>query len=132
MAACVRLKPNITTDDLIVPRNNLSQLVLGVREICAKYGLTVCMVGHVGDGSVHPQIPIDYADTEEYARFKKAKGEIYELTARLGGLISGEHGIGMLKREAIGLVINETALEYMRKIKKTLDPNNILNPYKIF
>ena len=71
-------------------------------------------------------------DTEEYARFKKAKGEIYELTARLGGLISGEHGIGMLKREAIGLVINETALEYMRKIKKTLDPNNILNPYKIF
>ena len=69
MAACVRLKPNITTDDLIVPRNNLSQLVLGVREICVKYGLTVCMVGHVGDGSVHPQIPIDYADTEEYAGY---------------------------------------------------------------
>ena len=132
MAACVRLKPNITTDDLIVPRNNLSQLVLGVREICAKYGLTVCMVGHVGDGSVHPQIPIDYTDEEEYARFKKAKSEIYKLTAELGGLLSGEHGIGMLKREAIGLVINETALEYMRKIKKTLDPNNILNPYKIF
>ena len=132
MAACTRLKPNVTTDDLIVPRENLSKLVLGTREICAKYGLTVCMVGHVGDGSVHPQIPIDYSDTEEYARFKKAKGEIYQLTAQLGGLLSGEHGIGMLKREAIGLVINETALEYMRNIKKTFDPNNILNPYKIF
>ncbi len=132
MAACTRLKPNVTTDDLIVPRENLSKLVLGTREICEKYGLTVCMVGHVGDGSVHPQIPIDYSDKEEYARFKKAKGEIYQLTAQLGGLLSGEHGIGMLKREAIGLVINETALEYMRNIKKTFDPNNILNPYKIF
>ena len=60
MGACARLKPNVTTDDLIVPRGNLSKLVLGVREICAKYNLTVCMVGHVGDGSVHPQIPIDY------------------------------------------------------------------------
>ncbi|MCM1009666.1 MAG: FAD-binding protein [Fusobacterium sp.] len=132
MAACTRLKPNVTTDDLIVPRENLSKLVLGTREICENYGLTVCMVGHVGDGSVHPQIPIDYSDEEEYLRFKKAKGEIYELTARLGGLLSGEHGIGMLKREAIGLVINETALNYMREIKKTFDPNNILNPYKIF
>lgn len=132
MAACTRLKPNVTTDDLVVPRENLSKLVLGTREICAKYGLTVCMVGHVGDGSVHPQIPIDYSDEEEYLRFKKAKSEIYELTARLGGLLSGEHGIGMLKREAIGLVINETALNYMRQIKKTFDPNNILNPYKIF
>ena len=132
MAACTRLKPNVTTDDLIVPRENLSKLVLGTREICEKYGLTVCMVGHVGDGSVHPQIPIDYSDEEEYLRFKKAKSEIYELTARLGGLLSGEHGIGMLKREAIGLVINETALNYMRQIKKTFDPNNILNPYKIF
>lgn len=132
MAACTRLKPNVTTDDLVVPRENLSKLVLGTREICAKYGLTVCMVGHVGDGSVHPQIPIDYSDEEEYLRFKKAKSEIYELTARLSGLLSGEHGIGMLKREAIGLVINETALNYMRQIKKTFDPNNILNPYKIF
>lgn len=132
MAACTRLKPNVTTDDLIVPRENLSKLVLGTRKICEKYGLTVCMVGHVGDGSVHPQIPIDYSDEEEYARFKKAKGEIYHLTAELGGLLSGEHGIGSIKREAIGLVINEVALDYMRQIKKTFDPNNILNPYKIF
>lgn len=132
MSACTRLKSNVTTDDLIVPRENLSKLVLGVRKICEKYGLTVCMVGHVGDGSVHPQIPIDYSDEEEYARYKKAKSEIYRLTAELGGLLSGEHGIGRLKREAIGLVVNDVALDYMRQIKKTFDPNNILNPYKIF
>ena len=117
---------------MIVPRKNLAKLVLGIREICEKYGLTVCMVGHVGDGSVHPQIPIDYSDKDEYRRYKLAKNEIYELTASLDGLLSGEHGIGSLKREHISKVINPAALNCMRAIKKTLDPNNILNPYKIF
>ena len=132
MAACAKLKPNVTTDDVIVPRENLEALVLGIREICEKYNLDVCMVGHVGDGSVHPQIPIDYADEDEYKRHKLAKGEIYDLTAKLGGILSGEHGIGAEKRNHIHKVVNSVALDYMRKIKKTLDPNNILNPYKIF
>ena len=132
MGACAKLKPNVTTDDVIVPRENLSDLVLGIREICEKYNLTVCMVGHVGDGSVHPQIPVDYNDEDEYKRYKLAKGEIYDLTAKLGGILSGEHGIGSEKRNHIHKVINSVALDYMRQIKKTLDPNNILNPYKIF
>ena len=132
MGACAKLKPNVTTDDVIVPRKNLAALVKGIRAICEKYNLTVCMVGHVGDGSVHPQIPIDYGDEDEYRRFKLAKSEIYELTASLDGILSGEHGIGADKREHISKVINETALNYMRQIKKTLDPDNILNPYKIF
>lgn len=132
MGACAKLKPNVTTDDVIVPRGNIAELVLGIREICAKYDLEVCMVGHVGDGSVHPQIPIDYRDEDEYKRYKLAKSEIYELTARLDGILSGEHGIGSEKREHIHKVVNPLALEYMRTIKKTFDPNNILNPYKIF
>lgn len=132
MGACAKLKPNVTTDDVIVPRENLEKLVLGIREICKKYDLEVCMVGHVGDGSVHPQIPIDYTDEDEYNRYKLAKSEIYDLTAQLGGILSGEHGIGTLKRNHIGKVVNPVALEYMRQIKKTFDPNNILNPYKIF
>ena len=102
------------------------------RNICEKYGLDVCMVGHVGDGSVHPQIPIDYRNEDEYNRFKLAKSEIYDLTARLGGILSGEHGIGVLKRDYINMVVNPLALEYMRTIKKTFVPENILNPYKIF
>lgn len=132
MGACAKLKPNVTTDDVIVPRKNLEALVLGIREICEKYHLDVCMVGHVGDGSVHPQIPIDYSDKDEYRRFKLAKNEIYELTARLDGILSGEHGIGSVKREHISKVINAEALNCMRTIKKVFDPNNILNPYKIF
>lgn len=132
MGACAKLKPNVTTDDVIVPRENLEALVLGIRAICEKYNLDVCMVGHVGDGSVHPQIPIDYNDEEEYRCYKLAKSEIYDLTAKLGGILSGEHGIGSEKRNHIHKVINSVALDYMRQIKKTLDPKNILNPYKIF
>ncbi len=132
MGACARLKPNVTTDDVIVPRENLAELVLGIRAICEKYNLDVCMVGHVGDGSVHPQIPIDYSNEDEYRRYKLAKSEIYDLTAKLDGILSGEHGIGSEKRKHIHKVVNSVALDYMRKIKKTFDPNNILNPYKIF
>ena len=132
MGACAKIKPNVTTDDVIVPRNNLAELVKGIREICKKYNLETCLVGHVGDGSIHPQIPIDYRDEDEYIRYKTAKSEIYELTAKLGGIISGEHGIGADKRDFISKVVNGTALDYMREIKKVFDPNNILNPYKIF
>ena len=132
MGACAKLKPNVTTDDVIVPRQNLAKLVYGIREICDKYNLTSCLVGHVGDGSVHPQIPIDYKDEDEYKRFKLAKSEIYDLTVSLGGIISGEHGIGADKRPYISKVVGKTSLDYMREIKQVFDPNNILNPYKIF
>ena len=132
MAACARLKPNVTTDDLIVPRQNLAKLVKGVNEICEKYSLNICMVGHVGDGSVHPQIPIDLGDKTEYQNYKLAKSKMYELTVKLGGIISGEHGIGLEKKEFMPNVVCSLSLEYMRQIKKVFDPKNILNPYKIF
>ncbi len=132
MAACTKLKPNVTTDDIIVPRSNLAKLVKGVQDICTRHNLTVCLVGHVGDGSVHPQIPIDYNNKEEYKHYKIAKSEIYQLTARLGGIISGEHGIGLEKKAYISQVVDGGALGYMRQIKKIFDPKNILNPYKIF
>lgn len=132
MASCTKLKPVVTTDDIIVPRNHLAKLVVGVQEICKRHNLTVCLVGHVGDGSVHPQIPIDYDDKEEYKHFKIAKSEMYQLTANLGGTISGEHGIGLAKKDYISRVVDNGALDYMRQIKKIFDPKNILNPYKIF
>lgn len=132
MAACTKLKPNVTTDDIIVPRSNLAKLVKGIQEICSRHKLTVCMVGHVGDGSVHPQIPIDYNNKDEYKHYKIAKSEIYNLTIKLGGIISGEHGIGLEKKAYISKVVEGGALDYMRLVKKTFDPKNILNPYKIF
>ena len=132
MAACTKLKPNVTTDDIIVPRSNLSKLVKGIQDICKRHNLTICMVGHVGDGSIHPQIPIDYNDRDEYRHYKIAKSEIYQLTVKLGGTISGEHGIGLEKKAYISQVVDGGTLDYMRQIKKIFDPKNILNPYKIF
>ena len=132
MAVCTKIKPNVTTDDVIVPRENISKLVKGVQEICSRHGLTVCMVGHIGDGSIHPQIPIDYNEEHEYKHYKIAKSEIYSLTVKLGGTISAEHGIGLEKKAYISRVVDAGALDYMRQIKKIFDQNNILNPYKIF
>ena len=132
MIACKELKPNVSTDDLIVPRQNLTKLVQGVQKICDKYNLTVCMVGHIGDGSVHPQIPIDLSDKDEYNRLKQAKEEFYDLTTELSGTISGEHGIGCEKREYLTKILDKNAIEYMKQIKKIFDPNNILNPNKIW
>ena len=132
MSACAKLKPNVTTDDIIVPRDKLAQLVIGVQEICKKHDLTSCLVGHVGDGSIHPQIPVDFSDEKEYAHYKQAKTEMYELAVSLGGTISGEHGIGLEKKPHVSKVVESGALNYMRQIKKIFDPNNILNPYKIF
>lgn len=132
MAACAKIKPQVTTDDVIVPRENLAKLVRGIQEICSRYSLDLCMIGHAGDGSIHPQIPIDYNDKEEYHRYKIAKSEIYALTVKLGGTISAEHGIGLEKRDSISKAVDFGALGYMRQIKKVFDPQNILNPYKIF
>lgn len=132
MAACTRLKPNVTTDDVVVPRENLAILAKGIQKICKKYDLMICLIGHVGDGSLHPQIPIDFNNKNEYENYKKAKTEIYELTAKLGGIISGEHGIGLTKKPYLSKVVDSGAISYMRQIKKIFDPNNILNPYKIF
>ena len=132
MAACAKLKPNVTTDDIIVPRQNLAKLVKGVQSICQKYDLTSCLVGHVGDGSIHPQIPIDFSNETEYKNYKLAKSQMYELAINLGGTISGEHGVGLAKKSYMNKVTDSGAIEYMRQIKKIFDPNNILNPYKIF
>ena len=132
MSACAKLKPNVTTDDIIVPRNNLVRLVKGIQEICKRHNLTACLVGHVGDGSIHPQIPIDFSDEKEYRAYKIAKSEMYQLAINLGGTISGEHGIGLEKKFYLNRVVDKSAIDYMRQIKKVFDPNNILNPYKIF
>ena len=132
MSACAKLKPNVTTDDIIVPRNNLVKLVNGVHSICERHNLTACLVGHVGDGSIHPQIPIDFSDEKEYRAYKIAKSEMYQLAINLGGTISGEHGIGLEKKHYLSRVVDKSAIDYMRQIKKIFDPNNILNPYKIF
>ena len=130
--ATAKLAPDVVTDDVIVPRSSLSKMVKGCRDICDKYGLKVCIVGHVGDGNVHPQIGVDLDNDEEYKKLLDAKSEIYQLAVSLGGTISAEHGVGMEKMLYIDKILDENSLDYMRRIKMLFDPNGILNPGKIF
>lgn len=130
--AAAKLAPDIVTDDIIVPRSALSKLVCGCRDICKKYNLQVCIVGHVGDGNVHPQIALNLDNDDEYKKLMDAKSEIYALTYELGGTISAEHGVGVEKLSYIDKILDSASIEYMRQIKKIFDPNGILNPSKIF
>lgn len=130
--ATAKLRPDVVTNDMIVPRENISELVKGINDICTKYSLPVCIVGHIGDGNIHPQIALDLNDESEAMRYENAKAEFYELTLKLGGTLSAEHGIGLEKKEFLKNALTPENLNYMKQIKKLFDPNNILNPGKIF
>lgn len=130
--AAAKLAPDIVTDDVIVPRSSLSKMVCGCRDICKKYNLKVCIVGHVGDGNVHPQIALNLENDEEYKNLMNAKSEIYSLAISLGGTISAEHGVGIEKISYIDKILDQNAIEYMKQIKMLFDPNCILNPDKVF
>lgn len=130
--ACAKLKPNVVAEDIVVPREKITQLVEGVRQICAKHNLMVCIMGHIGDGNVHPNIPLDLRDENDVKNYQKTKDEIHQLAIDLGGTLSGEHGIGCEKSKYMTNAVDAVTLEYMKKIKNIFDEKNILNPQKIF
>ena len=101
-------------------------------EISKKYNLKMCLVGHVGDGNIHPQIALNLENEEEFKNYVNAKSEMYETALSLNGTISAEHGIGIEKLSYLENTLDKTALEYMKLIKQVFDPKNILNPGKIF
>lgn len=131
-AACTKLKPNVVAEDIVVPREKIVELVEKVQEICKRNNLLVCIVGHVGDGNVHPNIPLDLQSDEDVKNYAHAKDEIHQLAIDLGGTLSGEHGIGCEKSKYMTNAIDGVTLEYMEKIKKIFDEKKILNPEKIF
>lgn len=131
-AACAKLRPNVVAEDVVVPREKIAELVDGIRKICDTNRLLVCIMGHIGDGNVHPNIPLDLRDEDDVNNYKKAKDEIHQLAIDLGGTLSGEHGIGCEKSKYMTNAIDEVTLEYMKRIKKVFDEKNILNPQKIF
>lgn len=130
--ATAKLAPNVLTEDVVVPRENIVPLVKGIWNICNKYELKTCIMGHIGDGNIHPNIALDLRNPVERINFEKAKNELFELALSLNGRLSGEHGIGCEKSAFINKAIDPNNLEYMKKIKQIFDPKNILNPGKIF
>lgn len=131
--ALTSVSPVIDEEDVVVPRSELTRLLEGVKEISRKYSLPIVNYGHPGDGNVHVNILHKDVDVQKWKEVvPKAVKDIFDLTLSLGGMISGEHGIGIAKKRYLPLAIDATQIEIMRKIKKILDPHNILNPGKIF
>lgn len=120
-------------EDTVVPRANLPQLVKGIKEIGKAYGFESVCYGHAGDGNLHVNIiKASMTDEDWKNRLKDGIKEIFELTVKLGGTISGEHGIGLVQKDFMPIKYSEIHLNLMRGIKQVFDPNGILNPGKIF
>jgi glycolate dehydrogenase FAD-linked subunit len=119
-------------DDICVPRTRLAELMTGVENIAAECGLTIGLLGHAGDGNMHPTVVFDAADPEQARTAEYSFGEIMRLGLELGGTITGEHGVGVLKKEWLATEIGPVALEAHRALKRALDPQGILNPGKVF
>jgi glycolate oxidase len=120
-------------EDTVVPRNKMPELAKGIKGISEKYGITIIFYGHAGDGNLHVNIlKKDLSDETWETIVDKAVREIFTLTVSLGGMISGEHGIGFSQKEYLPIALSKEQIELMKKIKKVFDPKNILNPGKIF
>ena len=127
--ALYTIKPKKVNEDIVVPRSRIPDILREIEEIAKRYDLLIVNFGHAGDGNIHTNIMIDEADTP---KAESAVKEIFESTLRMGGSISGEHGIGLSKAAYLPMEVGTAALAAMRHIKHALDPNNILNPGKIF
>ncbi|NWF93845.1 MAG: FAD-binding protein [Syntrophaceae bacterium] len=126
-----RLRPTAIAEDCTVPVTKLVDMFQEVAKIARKYNLLIPIVAHAGDGNLHPQILTDIRNKEEMERVVKAIDEISIKAVELGGTLTGEHGIGIAKREILPYEIGEVAMEITRTLKKAFDPFNILNPDKV-
>jgi glycolate oxidase len=120
-------------EDVVVPRANLPVFITGIKEIGRRYGFNSVCYGHLGDGNLHINIMKEQISDEDWnTKIMDGIGEIFSLGVKLGGTLSGEHGIGIAKRPYMPIAMKEANLNIMRGIKKVFDPNGILNPGKIF
>ncbi|OGW56777.1 MAG: glycolate oxidase subunit GlcD [Nitrospirae bacterium RIFCSPLOW2_12_42_9] len=130
--ALYKINPTKINEDVVVPRSRLSELIVEIENISLKYKLQIVSFGHAGDGNLHINIMTDEKNHEEFERAKKAVKALFEATLRLNGSISGEHGIGVTKASFLSMEVGKMAIEIMKGIKKAFDPNNILNPGKLW
>jgi glycolate oxidase len=129
----VRYNSVYKEEDTVVPRAELATLLKGVKEIGSRYGFNSVCYGHAGDGNLHVNIIRGELDDEMWHRgLQEPIKELFRLCVRLGGTISGEHGIGLVQKPYIGIALGETQLNLMRGIKQVFDPHGIMNPGKIF
>ncbi|HZK66208.1 MAG TPA: FAD-linked oxidase C-terminal domain-containing protein [Chloroflexota bacterium] len=132
LPALARIKPTMVLEDATVPRSQVAAMVRKIQGIAEKYDLLIGTFGHAGDGNLHPTILCDERDTELMERVDEAVDEMFRAALELGGTLSGEHGIGLAKAPYMPLELKDAGMKAMIAIKKALDPNNILNPGKMY
>ncbi|MFO7929621.1 MAG: FAD-linked oxidase C-terminal domain-containing protein, partial [Candidatus Humimicrobiaceae bacterium] len=131
LSSLARVKPSTILEDATIPRSKIVELVEAVNRVAEKYGLRIGTFDHAGDGNLHPTILTDLRIEKEAEKVEKAVEEIFEETVKLGGTLSGEHGIGITKAKYLKMEVQPEAFELMKRVKKAFDPNNILNPGKM-
>lgn len=132
LVALEAVKGTTMIDDVCVPRSRLAEVLAGIDRIAEKYDLTIGVCAHAGDGNTHPTVCFDASDPDESRRARESFDEIMALGLELGGTITGEHGVGVLKKEWLARELGPVGMELQRGIKKTFDPLGILNPGKLF
>ncbi|HIJ91109.1 MAG: FAD-binding protein [Desulfobulbaceae bacterium] len=130
--AAFSLKPHKMSEDVVVPRTRLPELVSCTERLNQELGVVVFTFGHAGDGNIHVNIMLDRNIPQEVQQANTAKLLLFEEVLRLGGTLSGEHGIGLTKAPYLDMELDPPTMELMQQIKNLFDPHNILNPGKIF
>ncbi|MEW6186100.1 MAG: FAD-linked oxidase C-terminal domain-containing protein [Thermodesulfobacteriota bacterium] len=130
--ALFRLRPNKINEDIVVPRDRIPAAITYFQEIGQRYNLLVVSFGHAGDGNIHVNVMYEGEKTGEKEKAEQAVTEIFKVVLELGGTLSGEHGVGLTKASFLPQELDPLSLQLMKKIKGLFDPNNILNPGKIF
>jgi len=131
-SALARVAPTTILEDATVPRSELARMIRFVSEVARKHRLRIGTFGHMGDGNLHPTFLTDERNKEEMHRVEEAFREIFDEAIRLGGTITGEHGIGVAKKSFLPKFAGDAQMRVLRELRRTLDPNGILNPGKMF
>jgi glycolate dehydrogenase FAD-linked subunit len=131
-SALARVAPTTILEDATVPRSELAGMIRFVAEVAKKYQLRIGTFGHMGDGNLHPTFLTDERNHQEMHRIEQAFTEIFDEAIRLGGTITGEHGVGVAKKSFLPKFAGDAQMRVMRELRRVLDPNGILNPGKIF
>ena len=131
-SALARIRPTTILEDVTVPRSEVAPMLEKIRSIAQHRDVTFGNFGHAGDGNLHPTCLTDERNGDEINRARAAFEEMFNTAIQFGGTITGEHGVGLAKKEFLPQAVGLPAVEMMKRIKASMDPNNVLNPGKIF
>jgi len=131
-ASLLRLAPTKVNEDVCVPSSQLPNLVKGIKKLGQEYKVKINTFGHAGDGNLHVNFMCNIKDKEEMHRVEQAVEKLFDLTLKLGGTLSGEHGIGITKQRFLEKEVGKSGIALMKKLKSAFDPQGIINPGKIF